>query len=251
MASNVRDVRDVENKNKPFVPTTMSIEEYRKLELTPEQEWNNVYNPKRCSLEAIETIEIKKRGKGSIKPEYSSNSKEEGPFYDPECIHVHVWKSSKLIKNFKGEQFQNVPYIQFTDLKPGFYCCICHARRIPFEFKWIENLSENYDRPDVRDKETDFWYHSSIMYTGGYYDKKNEHMKRNFKRWKNIINKVLYSLYNKKIIYQVSKHKSLYLWPWQLTPYQKFRLIHPDYKSNNIFIKSESVRFSDNFSIMI
>ena len=42
-------------------PYIMTAEEYRNLELTPEQEWNDIYNPKRVSIEALDAIEIKSR----------------------------------------------------------------------------------------------------------------------------------------------------------------------------------------------
>ena len=56
--------------SKEFVP--MSIVEYRNMNLTAEQEWNNVHNPKRCSIEALHNIEIKSRGKGPDKKIYNS-----------------------------------------------------------------------------------------------------------------------------------------------------------------------------------
>ena len=51
----------------------------------------------------------------------------EGPYYDPCGNHIHIWKSHKCIPNLTGPQKQNVEFIQYTDLKPGLYCSICHA----------------------------------------------------------------------------------------------------------------------------
>ena len=63
--------------------------------------------------------------------------------------------------------------------------------------------------------------------------------------------KVIYSLKKQKIVYQVSSYKSLYLWPWQLTPYQKFKLKYPDYKLSVIFVKSEIDKFKNNYAIVV
>ena len=58
-------------------------------------------------------------------------------------------------------------------------------------------------------------------------------------------------MYNDKIIYEISIYKSLYLWPWQLTPYQKVKLNNPDYKSSCIFVKSDISKFRDNYAIIV
>ena len=76
----------VEKKNKndiyltPFSLTesetdssfTIPIDIYRKMEFTDKEEWDNIYNPKKCSIEALNYIEIKKRGEGPIKKTYTS-----------------------------------------------------------------------------------------------------------------------------------------------------------------------------------
>jgi len=58
-------------------------------------------------------------------------------------------------------------------------------------------------------------------------------------------------MYNDKIIYPVSRFKSLYLWPWQLTPYQRFKLNMPDYKSSNIFVANDNLKFQDNYAVIV
>ena len=94
--SRIENSSDIPDEESSFTP--MSIEEYRNLKLTPEQEWNNFYNPKKCSIEALEAIEITKRGNGPDKPVYSVDSKGPGPYYDPGCAHIHIWKKVKLIQ---------------------------------------------------------------------------------------------------------------------------------------------------------
>ncbi len=237
----------------------MSIEEYRNLKLTPEQEWNNIYNPKKCSLEAIEAIEIRKRGRGPDKPVYFSGSTEIGPYYDPGCIHIHIWKKKELIQNFTCEQFQNVPHIQYTDKKPGLYCSICHMRRKYFEFKWRENLDDPYEEPSIYENKNtytkeDFLPESDIKTFP--IAKCEESIKvsplnKKILNWERLIKRVFHSMYNDKIIYTISMYKSLYLWPWQLTPYQKFKLDNPNYKSSSIFVKSDLDKFKDNYAIIV
>ena len=130
--------------------TMMSIEEYRDLKLTPEQEWNSIYNPKRVSIEALQTIEINKKGKGPLKNVYHLGCIGPGPYYDPHCTHVHIWKKKDLIDNFNGEQFHNIPYIQYTENKPGLYCSVCHCRSNNFYLKWNQKI-ETEEEPSILD----------------------------------------------------------------------------------------------------
>ena len=58
-------------------------------------------------------------------------------------------------------------------------------------------------------------------------------------------------MYNEKVVYPISRFKSLYLWPWQLTNYQKFKLKFPDYKKSNIFGPSELEEFKDNYAVIV
>jgi hypothetical protein len=239
----------------------MTAEEYRKLELTPEQEWNDIYNSKRVSIEALDAIEIKMKGKGPIKKIYYSGIEEEGgPFYDPQCNHVHIWKPKTLIKNFVGEQFQNVPYVQYTEDKPGLYCSICHARNKQFGLKWNYNLDDEYEQPSILKndsifKKKDFLPKSKIKsFPNTSKISRNHTNKKPNKillRWETLMYRVNYLLNNDKVIYTISRFKSLYLWPWQLTPYQKFKLKFPDYKSSCTFVKSEIEKFNDNYAVII
>jgi hypothetical protein len=57
-----------------------------------------------------------------------------------------------------------------------------------------------------------------------------------------IVNKyyqLIYKLIKEPVLYPISIKESLLLYPWELTPYQKFRLNCPDYKSSVIFIMSD------------
>lgn len=236
----------------------MSIEEYRNLKLTPEQEWNSIYNPKRVSIEALHAVEIKKRGKGPDKKNYYPGCRGPGPYYDPQCNHIHIWKHKSLIENFIGEQSQNVPHVQFTDDKPGLYCCICHCKNSQFHLKWTQNLDDYHEKPVILQnnnvyKEEDFLPKDKIKVFPKCIAKTEPVQKLNNRivsKWESLMFKVIYSLDNDKIVYPVSRFKSLYLWPWELTPYQKFKLKFPDYKSGFIFVKSDIDKFRDNYAII-
>lgn len=243
-------VKHEETKNK-----VMSIEEYRAIKFTDEEEWNNIYNPKRLSIEALDNIEIRKRGKGNTKNVYTSLMEVDanyGPYYDPSGTHIHIWKSHKSIPNLTGPQNANVPYIQFTDFKPGTYCCICHKFNKCHRFTW---------RPDP---ECDVVVGTTIYEKGPQYSSKD--FQKNIKyfpnieqksviepkkytgKWTNFMIKVLYSMNNDKFVYPVSKYKSLLLWPWEMTPYQKFKMKNPDYRQSIIFLQPSIEKFQDDYA---
>ena len=211
--------------------------------LTAEEEWNSIYNPKRCSIEALDSIIISKRGKGPCKPHYSSTQIEQGPYYDPQGIHLHIWKNKKLISNFHGEQNQNVPYIQFTDDKPGYYCSICHARNRKEKFNWVQCPEKDLDTPENIKYETFSDIHK--------YHKENFPVSENLiiKKWDKLMYKVLHVLKFNKLEYKVSNTKILYMWPWELTPFQKFKLKYPDYKDGNIFLNNKDM--NENYAYII
>jgi len=53
--------------------------------------------------------------------------------------------------------------------------------------------------------------------------------------------KLVYKLIKKPIIYPISIHKNLLLWPWELTDYQKLRLNNSEYKKSPIFFKTKKI----------
>ena len=302
-------LNDIEEKDviNEKISNVMSIEEYRNLKFTPEQEWNNTYNPKKISIEALEIIEIKKRGAGPLKNIYRSNILE-GPVYDPLCAHIHIWKPKNSIKNFIGEQFQNSPHVQYTNNKSGLYCSICHIRNIHYKFNWGESIDKKFtedfissknrmckfiEKTTVIEKRSDEIVSTGdkivstgdkivstgdkivstgdkivstgdkivstgdkivstgdkIVSTGDKIVSTGDEIvstgDKILNKWKKILYKVNYSLYNKKIEYTISKFKTLYLWPWQLTHYQKFKLNNKNYRDNCVFIKSDLEKFKE------
>ena len=238
---------------------TMSIEEYRAIKMSTKDEWEANFNGKRSSIEAIDSIIIKKRGIGPEKPIFSHKSIEPGPYYDPQGIHLHIWKNKKHISNFRGEQNPNIRCLQFTDDKPGYYCSICHIRNKNSTFKWVQSLENTLDLPECMKKSRNsieciteyISFPSTIctkIETG--FKKLNVNDERCIKNWTRMMTKVLHVLMFKKLEYKISNTKMLYLWPWELTPYQKFKLNFPDYKKSNIFLNTIDT-FAENYAYII
>ena len=220
---------------------------------TPEEEWNFLFNNKRVSIEALEAIELKKKGNGPQKELYNSENFTCGPCYDPSGVHVHIWKKDSLIKNFIGEQNEIVPYVQFTEYKKGTYCCICHKSIQRFHMKWRKEPDAEYHEPIVRNE---YKYTAKdcikdfVKFKNTIHENKSKGISIAKKRWKSALYKVKYSLKNDKIVYPISKYKSILLWPWEMTPYQRFRMNKPDYKQSNIFIKNKMEEFKNNYAII-
>ena len=234
---------------------TISIEEYRNHLFTEKEEWNNWYNPKRCSIEALIKIEVKQRGKGPIKKNYTTVTNEPGPYYDPNMLHVHIWKKPELIKNFESEQNPSVPFVEFTRVKVGLFCCICHLKNSNYTFKWNRALYEECE------EEKEIYInrngYSQIDYIKDpkifpivKIDVENfcKPDKRSVSNWARLLARAKFSIENRKIIYPISNYKSLYLWPWEMTNYQKLTLKIPDYKKSVIFVKSQGDKFRSDYS---
>lgn len=240
---------------------TMSIEDYRALKMSEREEWEANFNGKRCSIEALDSIAVKKRGNGPEKPCYTPGATEPGPYYDPQAIHLHIWKNKKHISNFTGEQNQNVKFLQFTDDKPGYYCSICHLRNKSSAFKWVQSPEKALDTPQCMkihkvykssDCITDYisFLPRKCTEIETCFEKINISGTQYIKNWGIIMFKVLHTIRSKKLEYKISNTKILYLWPWELTPYQKFKLNCPDYKKSNVFLNIMDT-FTENYAYIV
>ena len=131
-------------------------------------------------------------------------------------------------------------HIQYTDFAPGTYCSICHQKNKKNTF----NFFDYDDFSDVKHDicKQDSYYSIShlceqddenvIKYNSSYIDK-----------WLKLYERLLYTSRNKKTLYNISKVKSLLLWPWEMTNYQVFNYNYPNYRDNSIFVKSDISEF--------
>jgi len=234
---------------------TISIEEYRNHFFTEKEEWNSIHNPKRCSIEALTRIEIKQRGNGPDKKLYKCGTVESGPYYDPESLHIHIWKNSKLISNFESEQNPNKPFIEFTNVKIGIFCCICHVKNRNSSFKWNRAIYEDYEEQKEIYVNRNCYSSEDHIQNPEIFpnikietEKFCEPNKRSISNWLNLGYKIKYAVNFTKIMYPISTYKSLYLWPWELSFYKKLKLKFPNYKESVIFIKSEDDKFRTDYS---
>jgi hypothetical protein len=101
---------------------------------------------------------------------------------------------------------------------------------------------------------------------------KNLNIKTNFDKWNNLYNKILHSnvksalkdkgkenrvvnrfsklctkLKVKPIDYEMSNFETKLIYPWNLTPYQKFKLNNPDYKNSPLFSHQRNKRITESF----
>lgn len=226
---------------------TIPIEEYRRMKFTDEEEWNNIYNSKRCSIEALNYIEIKKRGDGPIKKIYSSLSNvEEGPYYDPIGVHVCIWKANKCINNFICAQVPSSKTIQFSDYKEGIYCAICHKKKDCTEFNWSKINTPKRSNCEIMELDLKYDKIQKISHNETVVKKES----RAIPNWEKLMIKCIHIIYNDKIVYPMSSKHSVLLWPWQMTKYQKFRYSNPDYKKSDIFLRSDMENFKGNYGVI-
>lgn len=227
----------------------ISIEEYRQTQFTEEEDWNNIYNPKRCSIEALNYIEIKKRGEGAVKKTYKSFADiDESPYYDPIGVHLCIWKSNKCINNFICEQAPNSKNIHFSEYKDGIYCAICHIKKEQREFNWSK--IGNCKRPNHDLKELDLNYEDKMPKTSNVEPIIKKRISRGIPNWEKLMIKCIHAVYNDKIVYSMSPKHSILLWPWQMTYYQKFKHSNPGYKDSHIFMRSEMENFRGDYGVI-
>ena len=209
----------------------MSSKRGIKYDVSDIEEWNMRYNCNRISIEALNKIEIKKKGKGDKKRSFESEYDKDnsGPYYDPFNNHVHIWKKDKNIKNFKCEQDPNNMYIQFADYKEGTYCSICHVKNIRQQFKWREEPDKDInpnvykienpnvykiENPNVYKIENPNVYipplekHDFKEFDNVIINKEIETNRNTIKNWGKIMFKIKHVLNNNKIVYKISSFKS-------------------------------------------
>jgi hypothetical protein len=241
------------------------------IEFDAKNEWDSVYSGTRVSIEAVAEAQIRKNGKGPKKKIWTSSSEISGPgpYYDPKSCHVHIWKKGKDIENFTCEQNKSKDYCQITESDLNrLYCRICHIK-LKFDKFDKFNLEDeksrfNIDYPKLNHTEcteiTPTGY--SVFNESELIEQKRNEIEKNIiiqekesesdliikikrvnDRWYNVI----YKLTQPRILYNISKLYSKLIWPWEMTPYQKFKYSNPNYRDSFIFIKSKLEDFQENY----
>lgn len=169
---------------------------------------------------------------GLLKKDYQNyNNNTPGPYYDLFHIHIHVWRQAHKIRNFMGPQ--NPLSIKLTDIpyKPtDVYCSICHLRK-----RFVNTGKIQSENVKLIKQELISWYkfydrlHNNNKPVNIVHILKNQ-KKTNILRWYRLMYKFLY----KPCMYPISKKETKLIWPWDLTPYQKFKLNHSEYKTRII-----------------
>lgn len=196
-----------------------------------------------------------------------------GPYYDKFHNHCHVWKPVSLIKNFKGEQNQSeIKYRKHAGEIPtkGLYCSICHFRLKGNSYtlkqglevsvqpyfkkrKYEEDLSNMLKSVKITRNNGIFWDRFYILL-------KNNHISKyrhlydsivKIKKQKNIIiNK--WVLLSKKLMepyvyYSLTSFESVSLKISEMTPFQKFKYYHPNYRKDVSFIIRNNYKFNNDY----
>ena len=62
--------------------------------------------------------------------------------------------------------------------------------------------------------------------------------------------KMVYKLIKEPVFYPISSTETKIIWPWDLTMYQKFKLLNPNYKSASMFSHRKNYKISENYVII-
>jgi hypothetical protein len=229
--------------------------------LTSKEEWEQHFGGVRISLEALQR---KRKKQGAPKVNYADVTGKmitrPGPYYDPCNLHLHIWKKGTRIKDFICEQNQTHENIEYTESDENdVYCTICHTKK---QFLGVKKSKTTKNTITV-----------GLSTKRQYNESANERWYKLYYRlfWKNNLSeiklplntqeeiapskiytqwsKIVYKLLNKPLVYNISPTKSLLLYPWELTPYQKFKLENPEYKLNSIFLNT-TAKFYYNYVII-
>lgn len=170
------------------------------------------------------------------KPHFNNFSEDiNGPYYDPYDGHIHNWKNSSLIKNFTGEQsprFEEYSIDTSIVVKNGEYCCICHKRKGGFVTKPINKVDTR--GPDRFRIPVNIQHDINIQYDI------------------NISNSSISKSNNNNeplLLYKLNNHESLYIRQSEMTYYQKFKYMNPNYKNEISFIINNT-KFCNNYYII-
>lgn len=185
-----------------------------------------------------------------------------GPYYDPKCIHIHVWKPVRLIKKFKGPQLQTNSKFKHYPSVPdkGIFCSICHMANIapvynlkniaapppPFykrKLDSVDNMVSAMSRCKIFKIDTRIMWDRLIFklqkkemdkYKNIFnmFNKYFEHRRLVLNKWSRFVNKMIYQ---DEVFYPINVFKSIKIKKQDMTPFQLFRYNNPNYKDECSF----------------
>lgn len=213
-----------------------------------------------------------KNDEGLLKKDYSNYIRgQPGPYYDFLECHLHVPRFPKDIPNFHGPQNSKKIKMDFYDFSnKNKYCCICHQlmkvnssfppRKTYFESVVEDEYSYLYSNSNSNstkklnkfatinlEKIIQKYIHKTNMEN---IRQESDLYKRKILKITSIYYKIIYKVLYKPVMYPVSATENKLLWPWELTNYQKFRLLNPKYKELCIFPNNNLDKFRTNYVII-
>lgn len=198
----------------------------------------------------------KKNNEGLLKKDFINfNNNTPGPYYDLYNSHLHVWRKPKNISNFHGPQDQKrfkLFQLEWDEKKS--YCSICHCKyKINTSFDHNNNFKDLYipknelNNTFIKIKLNKNYTNTWINFYNKLTNKKVLINNIKIKRIK-IYTKyyqLVYKLIHKPIVYNISSFETKLLYPWELTPYQKFKLENKNYKKSIIYLSNK--RITENY----
>ena len=197
--------------------------------------------------------------------DYITNSP--GPYYDLKNSHLCIPRDHYNIQNFIGPQYPYlIKVVEITDYnKKAKYCSICHCkikqnsgssekRKIFIDDNYYEQKKDTEKPIDIESMNCkDISLEKPKIYNEVKGIEEIEEIEdttfATIKKHK-IINKfykIVYKLLNPPILYPISTKETVLIWPWELTPYQKFRLENENYKSCSFYSHQESNKIDTNY----
>lgn len=220
-----------------------------------------------------------KNDEGLLKKDYSNYIRgQPGPYYDFLECHLHVPRFPKDIPNFHGPQNSKKIKMDMHDYKQNNkFCCICHEyikwipsfplRKTYFEciladdFKYGLSKPKTLSQKENTQKENTQTFHKKLKLETLFKKYIHKSFLHNIKTEGDLYKKkslkiiseyykIFYKLLNKPILYPISLKETKILWPWELTNYQKFKLLNPKYRELCIFTDNNLDKFRTNYVVI-
>lgn len=196
-----------------------------------------------------------------------------GPYYDLANNHICIARKYNNIENFCGPQIKNKIKLNKTkDFDKNFsYCSICHCllkpnpafsskRKILIEEDIFERKKDKIESSiQIKNDLPIFkkvnhcitWINFADLLVkktkNNILNEVHTKILRNSKKYLTKYYQFVYKMIKSPIMYQISIKETKLLWPWNLTPYQKFKLSNPNYRNNPMYVHNLSYNITTNY----